>query len=435
MTRGLRINGDRLWQSLLDMSQIGALPGGGCRRLALSDEDRQARDVFRQMCLDAGCDVHIDRLGNMFARRPGRNPDLPPVAIGSHLDTQPHGGRFDGVYGVLAGLEIVRILNDHNIETDAPIEIVNWTNEEGARFAPAMLCSGVYAGLFDLDFALSRTDADGLRVDEELARIGYEGDTPCGKHQIGAFLEAHIEQGPLLEQHDEVIGVVTGGQGQRWYDVTVTGRDAHSGSTPMSGRSDALVAAAHLVTAVQDIALAHGPDGVGTVGELHVSPNARNTIPGEIQFTIDFRHPDDRVLSEMDTAIRFAASQEKVVQVALDMIWHNPPVQFDTRCIDAIDKATRDLSYPYRYMVSGAGHDTCQLARKVPAAMVFVPCRDGLSHNEAEWAEPEHLVAGANVLLQAAIDLSRQVAPEARPIRQSLNTTGKSHTYDKELSR
>ncbi|EEE35763.1 N-carbamoyl-L-amino acid hydrolase (L-carbamoylase) [Rhodobacteraceae bacterium KLH11] len=410
MTQDPGINGDRLWQSLMEMAQIGALPGGGCGRLTLTDDDQIARDLFTRWCEEAGCTVKFDRLGNMFARRPGRNPDLPPIAIGSHLDTQPHGGRFDGVYGVMAGLEVIRSLNDHGLETDAPIEVVNWTNEEGARFAPAMLCSGVYAGLFDLDFALSRTDANGISLDAELSRIGYAGTEACGAHELGAFLEVHIEQGPVLERHSEVIGVVIGGQGQRWYDVTVTGRDAHSGSTPMEGRSDALVAAAGLIKAVQDIALAHGPDGVGTVGEMHISPNSRNTIPGEVRFTIDFRHPDDAVLSVMDAAIHSAANRVTGAKVDLDMIWHNPPVHFDTRCVDAIENVTRASGHAYRRMVSGAGHDACLVARRVPTAMVFVPCKDGLSHNEAEWAEPAHLTAGCNVLFQAALMLSQDSA-------------------------
>lgn len=405
------IDGARLWQSIMEMAKINALPGGGCGRLTLTDGDLEARELFTRWCEDAGCTVSYDRLGNMFARRAGRDPDALPIAIGSHLDTQPHGGKFDGVYGVLAGLEVVRTLNDLGLETDAPIEIVNWTNEEGARFAPAMLCSGVYAGLFDLEFALSREDADGLRFGDELVRIGYAGSEPCGTHQFGAFLEAHIEQGPVLEANAEIIGVVTGGQGQRWYDVTVTGRDAHSGSTPMKGRSDALAASARLIQAVQHVALDNGPDGVGTVGELHVSPNSRNTIPGEVRFTIDFRHPDDAVLSAMDASLQAIAEAEREAAVQLEMIWHNPPVRFDPTCVDAIETAAETQNLPYRLMVSGAGHDACQVARKVPTAMVFVPCRDGLSHNEAEWAEPDHLEAGCNVLLQAALTLSKQMAP------------------------
>lgn len=400
------INGSRLWASIMQMAQIDAIPCGGSGRLTLSDGDRAARHLFTQWCEDAGCTVTFDRLGNMFASRPGSDPSRAPIAIGSHLDTQPHGGKFDGVYGVLAGLEVVRTLNDHVLQTQAPIEIVNWTNEEGARFAPAMLCSGVYAGLFDLEFALSRIDADGKRFDDELERIGYAGQSPCGDHVFGAFLEAHIEQGPVLERADEVIGIVTGGQGQRWYDVTVTGQDAHSGSTPMRGRSDALVVAARIITLVQDIALTHAPDAVGTVGELHVSPNSRNTIPGEVRFSIDFRHPDDAVLKQMNDALYKIADREREARIAVEQIWHNPPVVFDETCIAAISDATKTLKYPNRKMISGAGHDACQVARKVPTAMVFVPCAGGLSHNPAESAEPEHLEAGCNVLLHAALNLS-----------------------------
>ncbi|WP_166416604.1 Zn-dependent hydrolase [Cochlodiniinecator piscidefendens] len=412
MINDLQINGTRLWDSIMEIAKIDALPNGGCGRLTLSDGDKRARDLFRRWCEDAGCTVVVDRLGNMFGRREGRNPDLPPIAIGSHLDTQPHGGKFDGVYGVLAGLEVIRTLNDLGLETDAPIEVVNWTNEEGARFSPAMLCSGVYAGLFSLEFALNQKDADGALLKDELDRIDYAGPIPCGEHKLGAFLEAHIEQGPILEANDEVIGVVTGGQGQRWYDITVTGQDAHSGSTPMPGRRDALVSAASLIAKVQEIALAHGPHGVGTVGEVSVLPNSRNTIPGEVRFTIDFRHPDDHILSAMDAAFRSAAEFETNVQIDIDMVWHNPPVQFDATCVSIVEQAAASVGLPYRQMVSGAGHDACQVARKIPTAMVFVPCRDGLSHNEAEWAEPEHLTAGCNVLLRAALELSAQTALE-----------------------
>lgn len=416
MSLQARINGDRLWQSIMEMAKIDALPNGGSGRLTLTDGDRKARDLFTSWCEAAGCTVTLDRLGNMFARRPGRNNALPPIGIGSHLDTQPHGGKFDGVYGVLAGLEVVRTLNDHGIATDAPIEVINWTNEEGARFAPAMLCSGVYAGLFDLDFALSRADADGKLFEDELHRIGYVGETPCGAHILGAFLEAHIEQGPILENNNEIIGIVKGGQGQRWYDVIVTGRDAHSGSTPMQGRRDALVAASKIVLAVQEIAMTYGPDAVGTVGEMHVSPNSRNTIPGEVRFTIDLRNIDDQVLSRMDADLRTAVASIATADIDLQMIWHNPPVTFDQECVNALGQAAEDMNYPRREMVSGAGHDACQIARKVPTAMVFVPCKDGLSHNEAESAEPDHLEAGCNVLLQAALHLSTE---EDQPSKKS----------------
>lgn len=407
--QNLRIDGDRLWASIMAMAEIGPLPAGGSRRLALSDEDKAARDLFADWCRDAGCSIKIDRLGNMFARRAGKDGTKAPVAIGSHLDTQPHGGKFDGVFGVLAGLEVVRTLNEHGIETDAPIEIVNWTNEEGARFAPAMISSGVYAGAFELDFALSRADSDGRTLSEELDRIGYAGDEACGVHQLGAFLEAHIEQGPILERNNEVVGVVTGGQGQRWFDVTVTGRDAHTGSTPMEGRRDALVSAALLINHVEQIAHDFAPDAVGTVGELHVRPNSRNTIPGEVWFSVDFRHPDDGTLRQMKQKLACCVEgliAERQLDIKLNEIWHNPPVVFDSKCLAALDGAVRGLGYPHRHMISGAGHDACQIARTVPTAMVFVPCADGISHNEAESAEPEHLEAGANTLLHAALKLA-----------------------------
>jgi len=407
--KNIRVDGRRLWTSIMEMAEIGPLPAGGSRRLALSDEDRAARDLFADWCHDAGCSMKIDRMGNMFARRPGTDNTRPPVAIGSHLDTQPHGGKFDGVFGVLAGLEVVRTLNDNAIQTEAPIEIVNWTNEEGARFAPAMISSGVYAGAFDLEFALSRTDSDGHSIAEELDRIGYVGNEACGAHELGVFLEAHIEQGPILERNDEVIGVVTGGQGQRWFDVTVTGQDAHSGSTPMEGRKDALLVLAQLCQDVETIAFEFKPHGVGTIGEVHVQPNSRNTIPGEVWFSIDLRHPEDQVLSQMKDAFMRAVDRvgtERRMEIKVEEIWHNPPVVFDTGCVNALDAAVKGLGYPHRHMISGAGHDACQIARTVPTAMVFVPCADGISHNEAESAEPEHLEAGANTLLHAAMKLA-----------------------------
>ncbi|MGI9310096.1 MAG: Zn-dependent hydrolase [bacterium] len=405
----LRIDRDRLWDSIMAMARIGPTEGGGSCRLALSDEDRAGRELFARWCREAGCEIRVDQLGNIFARRAGRDPARAAVAIGSHLDTQPHGGKFDGIFGVLAGLEVVRTLNDHAVETDAPIEVVDWTNEEGSRFAPAMLASGVYAGVFELDFALARADADGRTVESELRRIGYAGEHACGENPFGAFLEAHIEQGPILEREGKVVGVVVGGQGQRWYDVTVRGQDSHSGSTPMVGRHDALVAAARLIESVEQLAAEFAPDAVGTVGELHVRPNSRNTIPGEVWLSIDLRHPDDDSLGEMATRLmrRIEAIQtEREVRIEATEIWHSPPVKFDAKCIGVIQDAADELGYANRKMVSGAGHDACQVARAAPTAMIFVPCAGGISHNEQESAEPEHLEAGANTLLHAALKLA-----------------------------
>ncbi|MDE0242411.1 MAG: Zn-dependent hydrolase [bacterium] len=405
-----RVDGDRLWRSIMEMARIGATPAGGCRRLALTDEDKAGRDLFVSWCRDAGCRISVDDMGNIFARRPGRREGLPAVATGSHLDTQPHGGRFDGVYGVLAGLEVIRTLNEHGVETEAPVDVVVWTNEEGARFAPAMLASGVFAGLFDRAFALGRTDGNGRTLGAELDRIGYLGDEPCGDRAFDSYFEAHIEQGPILERKGRTIGVVLGGQGQRWYDVTLGGQDAHAGSTPLAGRRDALVAAAGVVFAARHAALDHSPKAVGTVGQLDVIPNSRNTVPGLVRLAVDLRHPDDEVLAEMDASFRGrteAACRSESVALEIDEIWRNPAVHFDRDCVDAVRNAARSLGYFHLDMVSGAGHDACQICHTTPAAMIFVPCAGGVSHNEAESAKPADLEAGCNVLLQAVMHRSR----------------------------
>ena len=411
MTEAIRVNGQRLWDSIMAMAEIGPGEYGGSRRLALTDEDREGRDLFVRWCEEIGCSIEIDDMGNIFARRAGRDDSLPPVVAGSHLDTQPHGGRFDGIYGVLAALEALRSLHDHDVTTEAPVEAVVWTNEEGSRFAPAMIASGVYAGLFDKDYAWSRADADGKTLGEELRRIGYMGDTPCGEHAIGALLEAHIEQGPILEAEQRQIGIVVGGQGVRWYDVTLRGQDSHAGSTPMPGRRDALVACAEIISVVRALALEFAPDGVSTVGQMSVMPNSRNTIPGEVFFTVDLRHPDDDALAKMDAEFRSRAASildAQGVDGEIDEIWHNPAVRFDPQCIAAVEQATADLGYSNRQIVSGAGHDACQVCRVAPTSMIFVPCADGLSHNEAESAEPEDLEAGCNVLLRAIISLANR---------------------------
>ena len=405
----LRVDGARLWDSIMEMAKIGALPGGGCGRLALTDDDRRARDLFASWCERAGCAVTVDEMGNMFARRPGRNPDLPPVASGSHLDTQPHGGKFDGVFGVLAALEVVRTLNDAGVETEAPIEVINWTNEEGSRFAPAMTASGVFAGLFDRDYAWSRTSPDGDTLGGELERIGYRGGETCGDHPLGALFEAHIEQGPILEQADLPIGVVSGAQGQRWYDVEVLGRDSHAGTTPMPSRKDALTAAARMAVRLEEITLDRAPHAVGTVGRFDVSPNSRNTIPGAVRFSVDVRHPDPGALAWIDARIResFSAIAERAgVEVTVEQIWEKPPIVFDARCVGAVREAAANLGYGHQDIVSGAGHDACQVCEVAPTGMIFVPCEDGISHNEIESATPEDLEKGCNVLLHAMLSVA-----------------------------
>jgi N-carbamoyl-L-amino-acid hydrolase len=405
----IRINRERLWESLMSMAEIGPGSEGGSCRLALTDEDRDGRNLFVKWCRDAGCSITLDDMGNIFAQRAGRNSALAPVVAGSHLDTQPHGGKFDGVYGVLAALEVIRTMNDFDVQTEAPTEVVVWTNEEGSRFAPAMISSGVYAGLFDKQFAWSRTDNKGISLVDELKRTEYFGDQPCGEHAIGVLLEAHIEQGPILENNNNQIGVVIGGQGQRWFDVTIKGQDSHAGSTPMPGRRDALVASAEVITMIHNLAHDHAPYGVGTVGEMIIKPNSRNTIPGEVFFSVDMRNPDDGVLEIMAETFRQnseACAARHQVALEIDEIWHNPPVKFDQKCIDAVTNAATTLKYSHQQIVSGAGHDACQICRVAPTSMIFVPCAGGLSHNEQESAKPEDLEAGCNVLLQAMIKLA-----------------------------
>jgi N-carbamoyl-L-amino-acid hydrolase len=403
----LRVDGQRLWQSLMTMAEIGATARGGVNRQTLTDEDKIGRDLFRSWCEEAGLSVTVDQMGSMFAHRKGRDPERPPVALGSHLDSQPTGGKFDGALGVLAALEVVRTLNDHGIETEAPLEVVNWTNEEGVRFPPAMVASGVFAGVFDLDYGLSRTDHDGKTIGAELQRIGYAGKQKVGHRPLGALFELHIEQGPILEAEGQRVGVVTGGQGTRWYDCEVIGAESHAGPTPMEARRDALRATAELLGEIYEIAHHHAPDGRATVGELRVYPGSRNTVPGRVAFTVDMRHPDGGAMDVMDHALGEAFERARGrapdMEFHLHEIWYAPPVAFDPECIDAVRQAAAGLGLSAREIVSGAGHDAVYMARVVPTAMIFVPCKDGISHNEAEYASPEACTDGANVLLHAAL--------------------------------
>ena len=405
--RNLSIDGQRLWDSLMEMAKIGATPKGGCCRLALTDLDRQGRDLFVRWCEAAGCSVRVDKMGNIFARRPGRDDSLAPVMTGSHLDTQPTGGRFDGVFGVLAGLEVVRSLNDLGIETERPVEVAVWTNEEGSRFAPAMVASGVFGGVFSLDYGLSRADAEGKTMGEELERIGYAGAEEVGGREVHAYFEAHIEQGPILENEDKTIGVVTDAQGQRWYELTLTGVESHAGPTPMPVRKDALLGAGRMVHLVNKIGLDHAPLACATVGMLEVHPNSRNVIPGRVFMTIDFRHPDDAVLAQMDKEMRAgleAIAGEIGLESELEQIFYYAPIHFDDGCIAAVREAAERNDYSMREIVSGAGHDACYVSKVAPTSMIFVPCIDGISHNEVEDAKPEWITAGGQVLLQAVVD-------------------------------
>ncbi|WP_024279633.1 Zn-dependent hydrolase [Xanthobacter sp. 126] len=402
----LTINADRLWSTIIETARFGGTEKGGVRRLTLSEEDRQVRDWFRAACEAAGCTVTVDGLGNMFALRPGKDMTKPPLGIGSHLDTQPTGGKFDGVLGVMAALEVVRTLNDAGIETETPICVCNWTNEEGSRFAPAMMGSAGYVADLPVSDILARTDAEGISVGAALDAIGYRGAEAVGAQTFSGFLELHIEQGPILEAEGLPIGVVEHGQGIIWYDGRISGFESHTGSTPMHLRKDALAALSEIVLAIEALAKAHGPNAVGSVGEAVIARPSRNVIPGEIAFSGEFRTPDAGILDALDKALQTQVKEiaaRRKVDIRLDTIWRKEPTHFDPAMTGAIAAAADRLGLPHRPIVSGAGHDSFHLATVVPTAMVFVPCKDGVSHNELESAKPEECAAGANVLLHAVL--------------------------------
>lgn len=408
----LRINPDRLWDSLMQMAQIGPGIAGGNDRQTLTDEDGEGRHLFKKWCDEAGMSMGIDKMGNMFARREGTDPSLPPVYVGSHLDTQPTGGKYDGVLGVLGGLEVVRTLNDLGIKTRHPIVVSNWTNEEGTRFAPAMLASGVFAGIHELDWAYDRVDAAGKRFGDELERIGWKGDEEVGNRPMKAFFELHIEQGPILEDEGIDIGVVTHGQGLWWLEVTLTGNAAHTGSTPMPKRRNAGLGLARVTELVHEVAMDYQPEAVGAIGHIEVYPNSRNVIPGEVVFTIDIRSPNADVLDEMRARIEHGiANICDALDISFDIepVGHFEPVTFDEGCVTAIRNAADRLGYSHRNIVSGAGHDACWINRVAPTAMVMCPCVDGLSHNEAEEISKEWAAAGADVLFHAVVETAEIV--------------------------
>ena len=409
----VRVNGARLWNALMEMAKIGATPKGGCKRLTLTDLDKQSRQLFQQWCEAEGCTVKIDEMGNMFARRRGEDDALAPVMVGSHLDTQPTGGKFDGALGVLGALEIVRSLNDLKIRTRRPIEVANWTNEEGSRYAPAMISSGVFAGVYTKEFAYARLDGEGKALGDELKRIGFKGDEPVAGHAVHAFFELHIEQGPILEDELIDVGVVTHGQGQRWYEIRLTGFESHAGTTPMPRRKDALLGAARIVELVNAIGLSKAPLGVSTVGMLNPYPNSRNVIPGEVFMTCEFRHPIDATLTDMDSSLRAgveAITKKIGLTYDLKQVFYYAPVAFDPGCVDAVRRAAARFGYSHRDIVSGAGHDACYLARVAPTSMVFTPCVDGVSHNESEDIKQEWSTAGANVLMHAVLEKAEIVS-------------------------
>ncbi len=412
MPSNLRIDPQRLWATLMETAVIGGTAKGGINRQTLTAEDGKVRAWFKRETEALGCRVTVDEVGNMFALRAGRQPGLAPIALGSHLDTQPTGGKFDGNLGVLGALEALRTLVAAGYETNAPIVVVNWTNEEGARFAPAMLGSGVFAGAYSRAKADATPDIDGVLFGEALDGIGWRGEVKAGAMALSAYLELHIEQGPILEAEDRTIGVVTGVQGVRWYEVSITGRESHAGTTPMPRRADAFVACAKLAVEVQAIALGHAPTAVGTVGRVEVEPNSINVIPGVVRMTVDLRHHDDGVLQDMETRLHAAIdriARDGKVEIAIEKVQDLAAIEFDPDCIAAVRAGAEALGLAHRDIISGAGHDAVHLSKVTPTSMIFVPCKDGLSHNEAESATIEHCAAGAQVLLEAALALDAKL--------------------------
>jgi N-carbamoyl-L-amino-acid hydrolase len=409
----MKINGERLWDSLMEMAKIGPGIAGGNNRQTVTDEDGEGRALFQKWCEAAGMTMGLDKMGTMFARREGTDPDALPVYVGSHLDTQPTGGKYDGVLGVLAGLEIVRSLNDLDVKTRHPIVVANFSNEEGTRFAPPMLASGVFAGLHELEWAWDRVDAKGLKFGDELRRIGWMGDEEVGARKMHAFFELHIEQGPILEIEGKDIGIVTHGQGLNWLQVTITGHERHTGSTPMAMRQNAGRGLAQITELVHEIAMARQPLALGAIGQIDVYPNSRNIIPGRVVCTVDFRSPDADIQTEMEAALREGAARiarDLGLTIEIEQSGHFDPVKFDDACVDALRRAADRLGYSHMNIISGAGHDACWINRVAPTAMVMCPCVDGLSHNEAEEITPDWAAKSANVLMHAVVETAGIVA-------------------------
>ena len=409
-TKNLRIDPDRLWDSLMEMAKIGPGVAGGNNRQTLTDDDAKGRELFSQWCADAGMTMGVDSMGNMFATRPGTDPDALPVYMGSHLDTQPTGGKYDGVLGVLGALEVVRTMNDLDVKTKHPIVITNWTNEEGTRFAPAMLASGVFAGKHDQEWAYDRQDAEGKKFGDELKRIGWVGDETVGARKMHAMFELHIEQGPILEAEGKDIGVVTHGQGLRWIECIFTGKESHTGSTPMAMRKNAGRGLALITELVHEIAMKNQPNAVGAIGHIDVYPNSRNIIPGKVVCTVDMR---THLLDKLNTMVdEFNMRAPKLcaeigVEFSCEIVGQFDPPAFDENCIGAIRNAAQELGYSHMDIVSGAGHDACWINDVAPTAMIMCPCVDGLSHNEAEEISKEWAQAGTDVLLHAVLNTAQ----------------------------
>jgi N-carbamoyl-L-amino-acid hydrolase len=393
----------------METAKYGGTPAGGVTRLPATDADREVRDWFVHACEASGLSVSVDEMGNIFARREGKDSSLSPVCFGSHLDTQAGGGKFDGTAGVLSGLEVMRTLNEAGCRTVAPLELINWTAEEGCRYPP-LFGSGVFAGAYGLEWAYNSVDPDGIAFLGELERIGYRGKHKAGGRPLGAYLEIHIEQGPVLDSENKTIGIVTGARGQLWYDVSVTGLQGHAGTTPMAMRRDPLTSFAAIAQAVFDLAWAYSPDGLATIGHVEVRPNSRNVVPGCVSFTIDLRHSDKVLLHRMDdglVALVDRIARQSATSVELKKFWTVEPLDFDPACVAAVRHAAEALGYSHMDIVTGPGHDAVQISKVTPTAMIFIPCEGGISHNEAEYVQPEQVTAGANVLLNAVLELAR----------------------------
>lgn len=403
----IKLDSERLWTTIHEIAKIGPGKAGGNNRQALTDEDGEARHLFRKWCEDAGLTVGVDQMGNMFATRPGIDPEALPVFVGSHLDTQPTGGRYDGVLGVMAGLEIIRTMNELDLKTHHPITIVNWTNEEGSRFAPPMLASGVFAGVHSLEYGLSRLDANGKSLGQELKRIGWQGDEVCGARKAHAYLELHIEQGPLLEDNNCEIGVVTRGQGLWWLEFTLTGRETHTGTTPMASRADATLAMARIIELARSLAMSNQPDALCGVGQIAVTPNSRNVLPDKVVFTVDIRSPNPDLLNalrrELETRARHICD-DLDVGCSIEPVGSFEPVKFDMTLAARLEHAADRLGYSHMHLTSGAGHDACWMTRVAPSVMLMCPCEGGLSHSEAESITPDWATASANVLFLTTME-------------------------------
>lgn len=409
MNDNIYINSKRLQKWISDFAKIGGTPKGGVHRLTLTDLDKQARDLFVELAEEAGCSIKIDSMGNIFARRSGEDNTLNPILIGSHIDSQPLGGKYDGIYGVLAALEVIYSLNDHKIKTDRPIDVVSWTNEEGARFAPAMIGSAIFSRLMPVNEGWACKDASGKTIRDELTRIGYAGKDNFSQYKIHASLELHIEQGPILENNNELIGIVTGAVGQKWYDIEFTGVASHAGTTPMEVRQDALLGLAEAVIRVNQIGKEEMPEGRATVGMVKTIPNSRNVISNKAWLSVEFRHPSERGLDRMNQKLSVKIkeiAEELNLKYSINQILSFPPIHFSDTCIETVRQVTHHLKYSCREIVSGAGHDSCNISKIAPTSMIFIPCIKGISHNEEEEIKPEWMSAGANVLLNSVIKLA-----------------------------